>query len=106
MLVRLIMRKTQFDETLTFWACALKLPRRRFRRPPPGQTNPMNFDKLRRQAQQIYVKRGGSDAAKADGEEIKGIFKGPGTMADKAKAAAAALKDPGGRGGEDPTRRP
>lgn len=58
----------------------------------------MNFDKLRRQAQQIYTKRGGSSAAKADGQELKDIAAGKGTLAEKAKAAAQALKDPGARG--------
>ena len=57
----------------------------------------MNFDKLRRQAQQIYTKRGGSAAAKADGQELKDIAAGKGSLADKAKAAAQALKDPGAR---------
>lgn len=58
----------------------------------------MNFDKLRRQAQQIYTKRGGSAAAKADGQELKDIVGGKGSLADKAKAAAQALKDPGAPG--------
>ncbi|MGI8579933.1 MAG: hypothetical protein ACR2K9_05230 [Solirubrobacteraceae bacterium] len=58
----------------------------------------MNFDKLRRQAQQIYTKRGGSAAAKADGQELKDIAGGRGSLADKAKAAAQALKDPGAPG--------
>jgi hypothetical protein len=58
----------------------------------------MNFDRLRRQAQQIYTKRGGSAAAKADGDELKDIMGGKGTLAEKAKAAAQALKDPGASG--------
>ncbi len=58
----------------------------------------MNFDRLRRQAQQIYTKRGGSAAAKADGQELKDIAGGRGSLADKAQAAAQALKDPGAPG--------
>lgn len=58
----------------------------------------MNLDRLRRQAQQIYTKRGGGTAAKADGEELKDIMGGQGSLADKARAAAQALKDPGAPG--------
>ena len=46
-------------------------------------------------------KRGGSDAVKEDAGELKGIAKGKGSLKDKAKAAAGALKEPGKRGEQD-----
>ena len=61
----------------------------------------MDFKKLADKAKETIDKRGGTDALKADAEELKKIAKGKGSLTDKAKAAASALKDPGakGRGG-------
>jgi hypothetical protein len=39
--------------------------------------------------------------SKADAEELKDIAKGPGSVADKAKRAGDALKDPGAAKGDD-----
>ena len=62
----------------------------------------MNFKKLTDQAKAAIDKRGGTDALKADLAELKTVAQGKGTMKDKAKAAADALKQPGGRpGGAD-----
>ena len=58
----------------------------------------MNLKSLQRKAQQLIGKRGGTDSLKADAEELKDIAKGPGTLADKAKRAGDALKDPGAKG--------
>jgi len=55
----------------------------------------MDFEKLKRKAQDIYTRRGGSEAAKGDASELRDILKGQGTMMDKAKRAAKALKEPG-----------
>jgi hypothetical protein len=55
----------------------------------------VDFDKLKRKAQDIYTNRGGADAAKGDAKEVEGIVKGHGTLMDKAKQAAKALKEPG-----------
>ena len=49
-------------------------------------------------ARQMFNKRGGSDAAKEDLQELKDIHAGEGSLSDKAKAAADALKDPGTQG--------
>ena len=49
-------------------------------------------------ARQMFSKRGGTDAAKEDLQELKDIHAGEGSLSDKAKAAADALKDPGAQG--------
>lgn len=49
-------------------------------------------------AKAMFHKRGGTDAAKADAQELKDIHKGEGSMSDKAKDAVDALKDPGVQG--------
>jgi hypothetical protein len=52
-------------------------------------------DKARVAAEDLIQKRGGNEALKRDAEQVKDAFKGPGTMKDKAKAAADAVKKPG-----------
>lgn len=61
----------------------------------------VNFKKLSDQAKNLVEKRGGTDALKRDAEELKDIAKGKGSLSDKAKAAAAALKDPGAEGADE-----
>jgi len=61
----------------------------------------MDFKKLADKAKHAIDKRGGVDSLKADAEELKKVAKGEGSLTDKAKAAAAALKDPGARGEGD-----
>jgi hypothetical protein len=58
----------------------------------------MDFKKLADKAKVTIDKRGGIDSLKADAEELKKVAKGKGSLTDKAKAAAAAIKDPGARG--------
>jgi hypothetical protein len=58
----------------------------------------MDFKKLADKAKDTIDKRGGMDSLKADAEELKKVAKGKGSLTDKAKAAAAAIKDPGARG--------
>jgi hypothetical protein len=55
----------------------------------------MDFNKLKQQAQDLVQKRGGTEALKADAEELKDIATGQGSITDKGKAAAEAIKDPG-----------
>jgi hypothetical protein len=55
----------------------------------------MDLKRLSSKAKELVDKRGGTDALKDDAEELKNIAKGEGSLSDKAKAAAAALKDPG-----------
>ncbi len=56
-----------------------------------------NVRRIADKAKDQVEKRGGSDAAKEDAEELKGIAKGKGSLKDKAKAAGKALKDPGAK---------
>ena len=55
----------------------------------------MDFKKLADKAKDAIDKRGGVDSLKADAEELKRVAKGDGSLTDKAKAAAQALKEPG-----------
>lgn len=65
----------------------------------------MDFKKLADKAKDTIDKRGGMDSLKADAEELKKVAKGQGSLTDKAKAAAQALKDPGSRGDAEKRKR-
>jgi hypothetical protein len=58
----------------------------------------VNFRSLVDQAKKVVNKRGGTDALKEDAEELKDIAKSKGSLADKAKEAGEAVKDPGAEG--------
>jgi hypothetical protein len=60
----------------------------------------VDFKKLGARAKELVDKRGGTDSLKEDAAELKDIATGKGSVSDKAKAAAAALKDPGAEGAE------
>lgn len=60
----------------------------------------MDLKSLQRRAKQLIERRGGTDSLKADAEELRNIAKGPGSVADKAKRAGDALKDPGAKGAD------
>jgi hypothetical protein len=62
----------------------------------------VDFKKLGDRAKDLIEKRGGTDALKEDAAELKDIAKGRGSIKDKAKAAAAAIKDEGAAGEEKP----
>ena len=64
----------------------------------------VNLRRLTDQAKKVIEKRGGTDAAKEDAEELKDIAKGKGSLKDKAKAAGEALKDPGKPGADEPEK--
>jgi hypothetical protein len=53
---------------------------------------------LANKAREMFHRRGGSEAAKEDVQELKDIHAGEGSMSDKAKAAVDALKEPGAKG--------
>ena len=57
----------------------------------------MNLKRLSEQAQRLINKRGGTDSLKEDAAELRDIARGKGSMSDKAKAAADAVKEPGAR---------
>jgi hypothetical protein len=58
----------------------------------------MDFRKLINRGKKVVEDRGGVEALKADAKELRDIAKGEGKLSDKAKAAAAALKDEGAKG--------
>ena len=55
----------------------------------------MDFKRLTDKAKGIVEQRGGTESVKEDANELKDIAKGPGSFADKAKAAVEAIKEPG-----------
>jgi hypothetical protein len=57
----------------------------------------MDFKKLAAKAKDAIDKRGGMDSLKADAEELKKVAQDKGSLSDKAKAAANAIKEPGDR---------
>ncbi len=60
----------------------------------------MDLKKLFNKAKKTVDDRGGVESLKADAQELKDIASGKGSVKDKAKGAAAAIKDPGAPGGE------
>ena len=60
----------------------------------------MDLNRLFRRAKKEIDDRGGTGALKEDAEELAAVAKGHGSITDKAKEAADALKDPGAPGGE------
>lgn len=64
----------------------------------------MNFRKLSKMAKRVVAQRGGTEALKADAERLKGIARGQGTLSEKGRRAAEALRQPDGGGHGDPDR--
>jgi hypothetical protein len=62
----------------------------------------MNLGQLANKARDLVQRRGGTDSVKEDAQELRDIASGSGSLGDKAKAAAEAVKDPGA----DETARP
>jgi hypothetical protein len=58
----------------------------------------MDLGKLADEAKKLVDDRGGMDSLKEDAEELKDIATGKGSLVDKAKEAAEAVKDPGAEG--------
>jgi hypothetical protein len=57
----------------------------------------MDLKRLSQQAKRLIDKRGGSKSLKEDADELRDIARGEGSLSDKAKAAADALKEPGAK---------
>lgn len=55
----------------------------------------MDLKRLSQQAKRLIDKRGGSKSLKEDADELRDIARGEGSLSDKAKAAAGAIKEPG-----------
>jgi len=62
----------------------------------------VDFKKIADQAKAAIDKRGGTESLKEDLGELKNIASGEGSLTDKAKEAADALKDPGDAGPDAP----
>ena len=62
----------------------------------------MNWKAMADKAKQAFQQRGGSKAAKEDAEELRNIAQGQGSIADKAKEAAAAMREPGAHHPDSP----
>jgi hypothetical protein len=58
----------------------------------------MDLSRLTDRAKHMFDKRGGMDAAKEDLTELKDIAGKDESLADKAKDAGEAIKDPGAPG--------
>lgn len=55
----------------------------------------MDWKGMADKAKQVFQQRGGAQAAKEDAQELRNISQEQGSTADKAKDAAAAIKEPG-----------
>jgi hypothetical protein len=55
----------------------------------------MNLGQLATRAKELVQRRGGTESLKEDAEELRDVASGPGSVSDKAKAAAGAVKEPG-----------
>ncbi|HVV90680.1 MAG TPA: hypothetical protein VHB53_09315 [Solirubrobacterales bacterium] len=66
----------------------------------------MDLKNLFNKGKRIVDERGGVESLKEDAEELAGIAKGKGSLTDKAKEAAEAVKDPGTNGPDPQERHP
>jgi hypothetical protein len=64
----------------------------------------MNLKKLAAKAKKTIDERGGVESLKADAEELKEVAKGEGSLKDKARRAAQAVKEPGAKAGDGEMR--
>jgi hypothetical protein len=55
----------------------------------------MDWKAMADKAKQVFQQRGGAQAAKEDAEELRDIAREQGSYMDKAKEAAAAIREPG-----------
>jgi hypothetical protein len=55
----------------------------------------MDWKRVADQAKQVINKRGGTESLKEDAGELRNIAEGPGTLSEKAKRAAEAIREPG-----------
>ncbi len=60
----------------------------------------MDLKNLFNKGKKIVDERGGVESLKEDAEELKNIATSKGSLTDKAKEAAEAVKDPGAPGGQ------
>lgn len=60
----------------------------------------MGLRDLTDKAKQAFEERGGTERLKQDGDALKGIARGEGSLSDKAKAGMEKLREPGETGAE------
>ena len=60
----------------------------------------MDLSRLTSKAKDMFARRGGTEAAKEDAQELKDIAPSDASVSDKAKAAFDAVKEPGAPGEE------
>jgi hypothetical protein len=58
----------------------------------------LNLSDLTTKVKDLLTRRGGTDAAKQDAQELKDVAREDASATDKAKDAAEAVKDPGAPG--------
>ena len=66
----------------------------------------MDLKSLFNKGKKIVDERGGVESLKEDAQELAGIAKGKGSLTDKAKEAAEAVKEPGTNQPEGQERHP
>ena len=66
----------------------------------------MDLKSLFNKGKKMVDERGGVESLKEDAQELQGIAKGKGSLADKAKEAAAAVKEPGSNEPDPQERHP
>jgi hypothetical protein len=66
----------------------------------------MDLKSLFNKGKKVVDERGGVDSLKEDAQELAGIAKGKGSLTDKAKEAAEAVKEPGTNEPEGQERHP
>ena len=62
----------------------------------------MDWKAMAEKAKQIFQQRGGAQAAKEDAQELRDIAHEQGSYMDKAKDAAAAIREPGAHHADAP----
>ena len=58
----------------------------------------MDFNKLMDKAKGMFDKRGGTESAKKDAEEVKDIATSDAGLSEKGRESVEAIKDPGAPG--------
>jgi hypothetical protein len=66
----------------------------------------MDLKRLFNKGKKMVDDRGGVDSLKEDAQELAGIAKGKGSLTDKAKEAADAVKEPGANEPDPQERHP
>jgi hypothetical protein len=66
----------------------------------------MDLKSMFNKGKKMVDERGGVESLKEDAQELQGIAKGKGSLTDKAKEAAAAVKEPGSNEPDPQERHP